>query len=115
MGGNQIIGDDSSVDEMLTDDALENRRIAFLVPRAFRIDHGNRSAGADAKAVRFRAKDAPLFGEPELLQSPLQEFPCGLAPFELAAFRLRLLAAEEDVPSGYGDADRGRDRLQRVR
>ena len=64
---------------------------------------------ADAKAVGFRAEDAALLREPTLLQTTLQNSQCGHASFHLATFRLRLLAAEEDMPSCDRHTDRGGD------
>ena len=51
-----------SADQVLLDDALEDRRIAPAVPRALRIDDGDRPAFADAQAVRLRPQDAALLG-----------------------------------------------------
>jgi hypothetical protein len=45
---------------MFLDDPLERGRIALPIPGALRIDDGNRTAFADAKAVRFAAQDAAL-------------------------------------------------------
>src|SRR4029450_9629731 len=42
--GNQVVGHDASFHEVLADDPLEDGRVASLVPRAFRVDDGNRSA-----------------------------------------------------------------------
>ena len=69
VGGDQELLDDPSDDEMLLDDAFEDRRIAAAVPRAFRIDDGDRAAFADAQAVRLRPQDAALVGETEFLQA----------------------------------------------
>ena len=77
--------------------ALEHRRVALRIPRALRVDDGDRSALADAQAVRFRAEDAALLREAQLLQPPLQELPGGQAALLVAALRSRLVAAEKDV------------------
>jgi hypothetical protein len=45
---------------MLLDDPLEDRRIALAVPRPFRIDDGDWTAVADAKAIGLGAQDAAL-------------------------------------------------------
>ena len=87
----QKLGDDASADEMLLDDPFEHRRIAPAVPGAFRIHDGNRSAVADPQAVRFRPKDAALFGEIELFQPFLQVIPGREAAFLVAALRVRLV------------------------
>src|SRR5262252_704252 len=99
---------------MLLDDPLEDRRIAARVPRALRVDDGDRSALADAEAIRFRAQDAALLRQPELLEAPFEELPRREAAFLLAALRIRLVAAEKDVPPRARDADRLRDRALRV-
>src|SRR5438309_5278452 len=99
---------------MLLDNPLEDRRIAARVPRALGIDDRNRSAFADAQAVRFRAEDAALLGEPELPKAPLQELPRGEAALLVAALRRRLIAAEKDVAARDGHADGLRGRALRI-
>ena len=81
------------------------------VPGALGIDDGDRTAFADAKAVRLGAQDAALLGQPELLEAPLQKVPRREAAILVAAFRLRLIAAEKDVPP----RDRHADALRRSR
>src|SRR5690349_9530469 len=93
---------------MFLDNPLEHRRIAAAVPRALGVDDGDGAAFADAEAVHFRPEDAALFGEPELLQPALEELPRGQPAISLAAFRRRLIAAEENVPARRGHADRFR-------
>jgi len=106
---NQKLFDDATVDEMLLNDPLEDRRIACGVPRTFGIDDGDRAAFADAKTVRFRPEDAALLGETKLFQPALQKFPRGEATILLAAFRRRLIAAEKNVPPCDRHADALRD------
>jgi hypothetical protein len=57
---NQVVIDDSPIDEMLLDDAFEDRWIAPCVPRPLRVDHGDWTALADAKAIGLAAQDAAL-------------------------------------------------------
>src|SRR5262245_45667813 len=103
----QILGNDASADQMLLNDALEHRRIALAVPRAFGVDDSDRSAFADAKAVRFRSQNSTLLGEVELFQPALQKLPGREPSSLLRALRDGLIAAEEDVPPGHGNTDRG--------
>src|SRR5262245_43489594 len=100
---------------MLLDDSLEHRRIAGGVPRAFRIDDGDRSAFTDPQAVGLRAENAALLRQPELLQAPLEEVPRRQPALLLAALRVGLIAAEEDVAPRDRDADAVRDRALRLR
>src|SRR5437899_8159772 len=103
---NQEVFDDASGDEMLLDDPLEDRWVAGSVPRALGVDDCYRSSLADPEAIRFRAKDAALLGQPELLEPPLEKFPRREAAILLAALRRRLIAAEENVAPRDGYADR---------
>ena len=105
----QMGGDDAARNQVVLDDALEHRRIAFAVPGAFGIDHGDRAAFADAQAVGLGAQDAALVREAELLQPALQELPGRQPALLLAALRRGLVAAEKDVPPRDGDADRACD------
>ena len=107
----QALGDDASANQMFLNDSLENRWVAACVPRALGVDDGNRAAFADPKAVRLRAENAALFGEPELLQSALQELPRRETAILLAALRSRLIAAEENVPPRDRHANRCGDSL----
>src|SRR5438128_1955489 len=104
-----MVGDDSAADEMFLNDALENRRIARPVPGTFGIDDGNRSALADPQAIRLGSEDAALLGEAELLQPPLEKIPRGKAAVLLATLRVRLIAAQKDVPPRDADPDALRD------
>ena len=92
-------------DQMLVDDAIQDRRIALAVPGAVRIDHGDRPSFADPQAIGFRAKDPALLGQSQLLQAALQVIPRRQPAIFLAAFRVGLVAADEDVPPGHADAD----------
>jgi hypothetical protein len=105
----QVGGDDAAFNQVVLDDALENRRVALAIPGAFRIDDRNRTALTDAQAVGLGPQYATLIRETEFLQPPLQELPRGQAPLLVAALRRRLVAAEKDVPPRDGDADRACD------
>jgi hypothetical protein len=107
---NQRVFDDAPADQMFLDDPLEDRRIALAVPSALRIDDGDRPAFADAKAVRLGAQDSALLGQPELFETRFQKVPRGKAAILVAAFRLRLIAAEKDMPARNRHADALRDR-----
>ena len=102
-----------SADEVLLDDALEDGRIAVPVPRALRVDDRDRAAFADAQAVRLRPQNAALLREAELLQPALQVIPRREAALLVAALRLGLIAAEEDVAPAHGDAEAFGDLLLR--
>ena len=105
----QMLGDHAAGDQMLLNNPFEHGRIAVAVPGAFRVHDRNRTSLADAEAVGFGAKDAALFREPQLFETPLQKIPCGKAPVLVAAFGFSLIAAEKDVAPGDRYADAGRD------
>src|SRR5438128_1341258 len=112
--GDEELVDDPAADQMFVNDALEHRRIAAPIPRAFGIDDRDRAAFADPEAVHFAAKDAALLRQAELLQASLQEFPRREPAILLAAFRIRLIAAQKDVAPRDGDADRFGHTLLRI-
>src|SRR5262249_12029080 len=95
--------------QMLLDDALQHWRVAPRVPRAFRIDDGDRSAFADAQAVRLCPQGAALLRQTELLQAALEEVPRCEAAILLAALRVGLIAAEKNVTPRDRNADALRD------
>ena len=105
MRGEQQIDDEPATNQMLLNDPLELGRIASAVPRAFRVHDGNGTALANAQAVGFRAKNAALFRQTELAQTPFQEGPGFQPSFFLAALRCGLVTAQKDVPAGDRDAD----------
>jgi hypothetical protein len=109
MRGDQVFTQNAAGDQMFLDDSLQHRRIALSVPSTFRVDDCNRTTFADAQAVGFGAKDAALFGELQLFETPLQERPCGEATLLLAAFRFGLIAAEKNMAPRDGHTDAGRD------
>src|SRR5262249_28564771 len=81
------------------------RRIALSVPHALWVDDRDRPVRADAQAVHLRAQDAALVVEAQLEEPPLQVVPRGEPALLLRALRLRLVAAEEDVPAGRAGAE----------
>jgi hypothetical protein len=103
--------DDVAGDQMFLDDPFEHRRIALAVPRAFRVHDRNRAAFTDAEAVGFRTQDASLLRQAELFEATLKKIPGDQAALLLAAFRLGLIAAQENVPPGGGHANRIRNAL----
>src|SRR5262249_13813146 len=109
MRGNHRVGDRPAPDQVLLDDPLEHRRIALGVPRPFGIDDCNWPVFTDTEAVGLRAQDSALVREAELFQSSLEEFPCDKATMQVAALRLRLIAAEKDVAARDRNADALRD------
>ena len=98
-----MIDDGLATDEMFLDDPLQYGWIALAIPRAFRVDDGNGAGLAHAKAVGLGAQNA-VVGEPQLDQTPLQVVPRHDRSLPIAAFRLGLVAAEEDVAPGNPDA-----------
>lgn len=104
----QMLGHDATRDQMLLNNPFEHWRVTFAVPSPFRVHDRNRPTLTDAEAVGFSAKDASLFGELQLFETPLQKAPCGKATFLVAAFGLRLIAAEKDVASGDRHTNAGR-------
>src|SRR5687767_2024123 len=92
------------------DDGFEHRRVALCVPGTLRIDDRNRTALADAQAVRLGAQDASLLRESQFLQPALEKLPGRQPSLLLAALRRRLIAAEKDVAPGDRDTN-GRGNL----
>src|SRR5262249_23217143 len=113
MLSNEGVDDRPAADEMLLNNPLEDRRIAFAVPGTIGIDNGNRSAFADAQAVGFRSHDAALLRQPQLLQAGFQKLPGGEAAILVAALGFGLVAAEKHVPLRDRHADALRDRALR--
>src|ERR1043165_9169780 len=58
----QVLLHSLSGDQVLLDDAFEHLRIAFPVPCAFGIDHGNRTTLADTQTIGFGPQDAARLG-----------------------------------------------------
>src|SRR5436190_12967397 len=110
----QMVFDDASGDQMFLDDPFEHRGIARGIPGALGIDHGDRAAFADTQAVRLGAQNAALLGKSQLLQAAFQKVPRREAAILLAALRIRLVAAEEDVAPRDGHANRFRDAALRI-
>ena len=84
------------------------------VPGALGIDDGDRAAFTNPQTVRLGSEDAALLGQPQRLEPALQEFPRREAAILLAAFRIRLIAAEKDVPARDRHADACGDFALRV-
>jgi hypothetical protein len=105
----QMLGHHAAGDQMLLNNPFEHWGIALAVPHAFRVHDRNRTTLADAEAVGFGAKDAALFGELQLFETPLQKIPCGKATLLVAAFGFRLIAAQKDVAPRDRYTDAGRD------
>src|SRR5262249_65485 len=88
---------------MFLNDALQNFRRRGAIPHAFGIHDCDRTAFADAEAIRFRAihtVEQAEFGETALEIDPRFE-----ANFLCAAFRLGLIAAEEGGTLHAGDVE----------
>src|SRR5258708_16758223 len=92
---NQMVGGDSPREEMLLDDRFEHRRIARGVPGTLGIHDGDRSAFADAQAIRLCAQDAALLRQSELFEPPLEKVPLGKPVILLPALGTRLVLAED--------------------
>ena len=114
MRDDQQLRDRTAADQVLLNDALEDRGIAFAVPGAVGIDDGNRPAFADPKTVHFRSQDAALLRQPQLSQPRLEKFPRHQPAMQIAALRLGLIAAEKDMSPRDRDADALRDQTLRL-
>src|SRR5688572_26921070 len=97
---------------MLLNDPLERGRIALPVPRTLRINDRDRTAFADAEAIRLCAQDASLIGEAELAKPTLQELPRRHTALHVAALRFGLLRAQKNVTARNRNADGVRDLKQ---
>ena len=53
--------------KMLLNNALQHLRRTGMIPRAFRINDGNRPILADAQTVGFGSKNAPTAGQVQFL------------------------------------------------
>ncbi len=96
--GEAVFLDDSAIDEMFLNDALEHLRRAGVVPDALRIDDRDGTARADAEAVGLGAEHSRLeANEPKLLEAVFQKRPRLEASLPGAALRLSLVGAEKYV------------------
>ena len=111
----RVLLDGPPADEVLLDDPLEDGRVARAVPHSLGIDDGDGAAGADPQAVRLVPLHAAARREAELLQARLQVGPRGVRALPLGALRLRLVAAQEDVPPRLGNSDASRDLRELLR
>ena len=103
----KMVANDASLDEMLLDDPLEDRRVALTVPSTFGIHNGDRAAFADSQAVRLRSQNPALVGQAKFLQALLEKVPRDEPAFLLATFGRRLIAAEKDVAPCFRYSDGG--------
>ena len=101
--------DDFSAEQVLLDDALQDRWLTRVVPSALGINDCDGATLTDAQAVRLGPQYAALLRQVQLLEPPLQKRPCRKAAFLLAALRLFLIAAEKNMSAGDGYANRGGD------
>src|SRR4249920_612169 len=91
---------------MFVDDRFEIRRGTVAVPGAFRVDHGNRTADADAQAVCLRSEHtARHIDEPKFLEPSLEILPGFLLAFVRRAFAAD---AEKDVPAALAKRELAR-------
>lgn len=96
--------DRMSADQVLLNDALQNLGRAGMIPRTVRIDQGNRTALADAQTIGFGAINAAAASQIEFIEPLFQIVPRGQAGIAVTAFGLCLIAAQENVSAGVGDA-----------
>jgi len=100
-------------DQMFLDDAFQNLRCATVIPDAFRIDHGNRAARADAQAARLGAIHQRVRAdEIQFLQARLQKIPRPEGLFARAAFGFIRIHAEKNVAAKFFEAQRLNGGLQ---
>src|SRR6266567_3636450 len=110
---NQQFFDNPAANEVLVNDPFKRRRIARFVPRPLGIDERDGTTLANAKAVRLGAQNAAQLRQPELFQAALEKFPRRETPLFLAAFRVRLIAAQKNVAARHWDADTDRGKTLR--
>ena len=106
LGQNQRIPNGSTRNEVLLDNPLKHWRVALAIPRALRIYDSNRPALAYAEAVRLRSEHATTPGKTQFLEPPFQVVPGVKTALFIAALGVRLIATEENMPSGGVDAER---------
>lgn len=101
-----MLGNWIATDDVLGDDPIEDVGRASVVPDAVGIDHRDGAIGADPQTISLCAQYAPGLGETEFAQPGLEELPRLEGGFAIAALGLGLVAAQEDVTAGAGDAHR---------
>lgn len=115
MGRDLEFSDNLPANKVFVDNTFKHGRIALGIPCTFRIDHGNGASATDPQTIGLGAVDTDVlavfidvatFGEAKLFEPLLKIAPCGEAAFEIAAFGLGLVAAEENMPLGGVGADR---------
>lgn len=100
--------DDTPANEMFLDNPLQNFGRTGVIPRAFRINDRDGAAQADPQAVGLCSEDKRLraYSELELLEPFLQKIPRSEPRFLGAAFRFRLIGAEENMTAVLADPQR---------
>jgi len=93
---------------VLLNDALKHFGRTGVIPDTFRINDRDRSARADAKAIRFGAIHLRVraAGQTEFLEPLFQIRPRVESKFLGAALRLRLVGAKKNVARDVLDAER---------
>lgn len=97
-----ILPDRLTTNEVLLNNPLQHRRVAVSVPGSFGVDHCNRTAEADTKAIGLGTEYSAPPGELQFFQSLFEKVPGDERSFPVAAFRLALVATQEDVASDFG-------------
>jgi hypothetical protein len=96
--GEHVFFDNLPANEMPLNDFLKNFRCAGVVPHALRVNDGDWTIRADAKAVGFGAIDERFrAGELQFLEPAFQVFPRAKAFLSFAALRFALVGAKEDM------------------
>ena len=90
----------ATTEQVLLDDPLEHRGIAAAIPRALRVDDGDRPTLAHAEAVHLRPEDTTALGQTELLEPALQVVPSNQPTRLLATLGVGLITTEQDVTGG---------------
>jgi hypothetical protein len=114
MFGNDVFEHGATPNQVLRDDSFEHGRIARPIPDALWIDHGNWASFTDPEAIGFRAQDAALFGQTELLQASFEKLPGFERPVPIATLGLCLIAAEKNVSRRHRDPDFRSHALQTI-
>src|SRR5713101_3599551 len=98
-----VFGHGPASDEVLLNDTLDDRGRHRVIPRAIRIDDGNRPRFADAQAVGLRSIDTVLaLGQAEFHQPLFEVLPRSQAVLARGALGRGLLGTEKNVPAHMG-------------
>lgn len=95
----------TAADEMLLDDAFQDIRRTPAIPCALGIHDRDGAFGANAEAIRFRARDATVLGETEFAEAMFEVRPRRESCLLGAAFRLRLIRTEKNMSAHFGNTD----------